>query len=122
MNKRSLEKLKAEVKAVENGELTPGRIWRITKRLDGTYERVQLDPHEYRLRQAAKRQAADEPLALRVRRQMGVSQDQFAALFGISAGTLRNWEQKRRQPTGAAALLLRVAARHPDLVRSIAIS
>lgn len=36
---------------------------------------------------------------------------------GISVHTLRNWEQGRRQPEGAAISLLRIAARHPRIIR-----
>jgi DNA-binding transcriptional regulator YiaG len=39
-----------------------------------------------------------------------------AALLGISVKTLHNWEQGRRKPTGAARVLLRLAARHPEIV------
>ncbi len=35
---------------------------------------------------------------------------------GISPATVRNWEQGRRQPTGAVRVLLRVAAKHPKAV------
>ncbi len=45
-----------------------------------------------------------------------LSQDKFAALLGVSVKTLHNWEQGRRRPSGAARVLLRVAARHPELV------
>lgn len=51
-----------------------------------------------------------------LRERFGLSQTQFAALLGISAGTLRNWEQGRRAPEGAARVLLRVAAKHPQAV------
>lgn len=37
-------------------------------------------------------------------------------MLGISAATLQNWEQGRRQPSGAARVLLRVAAKHPEVV------
>ena len=47
---------------------------------------------------------------------MKLSQSKFAALMGISVKTLHNWEQGRRKPTGAARVLLRVAARHPEPV------
>jgi putative transcriptional regulator len=52
----------------------------------------------------------------RVRSRLGLSQSKFAALLGISANTLKNWEQGRRQPTGAAKVLLKVAARYPKAV------
>lgn len=51
-----------------------------------------------------------------VRTQLGLSQQKFAQLLGISEKTLQNWEQGRRRPTGPARVLLRVAARHPDAI------
>lgn len=51
-----------------------------------------------------------------IRAKLRLSQKAFSAAFGISPATLRNWEQGRRQPTGAARVLLRVAAKHPKAV------
>ena len=51
-----------------------------------------------------------------VRAQLGVSQADFALMIGISAATLRNWEQGRRAPGGPALALLRVAAHNPRVV------
>jgi len=51
-----------------------------------------------------------------IRSKYGLSQDKFAKLLGISAATLRNWEQGRRKPEGAARVLLQVAAKHPEAV------
>lgn len=58
---------------------------------------------------------ADEDVK-RLRERMQLSQPKFAALLGISLGTLRNWEQGRRRPEGPARALLRVAAAHPEAV------
>lgn len=55
-----------------------------------------------------------------IRARFGVSQPRFAEMLGISVGTLRNWEQGRRVPEGPASVLLEVAYRHPDAVRSVA--
>ncbi len=52
----------------------------------------------------------------RIRSQYHLSQSEFAALIGISLGTLRNWEQGRRAPDGPARVLLQVAAKHPEAV------
>jgi putative transcriptional regulator len=52
----------------------------------------------------------------RIRMNYRLSQGQFAALLGISVATLRNWEQGRRMPKGAACVLLQVAAKHPETV------
>ena len=46
-----------------------------------------------------------------------LTQEQFALAMGISVHTLRNWEQDRRQPEGPALALLRIAARHPRIIR-----
>lgn len=51
-----------------------------------------------------------------IRARLKLSQTEFASAFGISTATLRNWEQGRRQPSGAARVLLRIAAKHPKAV------
>ena len=58
----------------------------------------------------------DEPDVRALREKHGLSQPKFAALMGISVGTLRNWEQGRRKPEGSARVLLRVVERHPEAV------
>lgn len=51
-----------------------------------------------------------------IRENYQLTQGQFAALMGISAATLQNWEQGRRAPKGAARVLLQVASKHPEAV------
>jgi putative transcriptional regulator len=51
-----------------------------------------------------------------IRAKIGMSQSRFAKLLGISMDTLQNWEQGRRKPSGPASVLLKIAARHPDIV------
>lgn len=51
-----------------------------------------------------------------LRSKFGLTQDKFAAIIGISVGTLRNWEQGRRKPEGPARVLLRLAAAHPQML------
>jgi putative transcriptional regulator len=52
-----------------------------------------------------------------LRRFAGLTQQEFADALCISVHTLRNWEQGRRSPEGPAFALLRVAARHPRVLR-----
>ncbi len=52
-----------------------------------------------------------------LRRFARLTQAQFARAMGISIHTLRNWEQDRRKPEGPAIALLRIAARHPRILR-----
>ena len=55
-----------------------------------------------------------------VRGKLGLSQSKFAAVLGISADTLQNWEQGRRSPTGPAKVLLRIARTHPEVLLEVA--
>jgi putative transcriptional regulator len=51
-----------------------------------------------------------------LRRRLGLSQSRFAARFGFTPATVRNWEQGRTQPDGPARVLLAVIAHHPEAV------
>ena|SRR5258706_14049592 len=51
------------------------------------------------------------------RQLTGLSQAEFASVLNISKRTLQEWEQGRRSPSGAAKTLIRIAQRHPDVVR-----
>lgn len=55
-----------------------------------------------------------EPASIKtLRAQTGLSQAKFAELLSVDLGTLRNWEQGRREPTGPAKALLRAIHRDP---------
>jgi putative transcriptional regulator len=70
----------------------------------------------------AKHQAEDDANAMldaakfarRVRRRLGFSQAEFAERIEVSLDTIRNWEQGKRCPTGAAKALLKVLDRAPE--------
>ena len=67
-------------------------------------------------------QAADEAVAMqdaakfarRVRKRLGLSQAAFSLRIDVSLETIRNWEQGKRCPTGAAKALLRVLDKSPE--------
>lgn len=59
----------------------------------------------------------DVSIATQARQRLGMSQAQFSGMMGVSVRTLQDWEQGRREPSGAAKTLLRVAALCPDAVR-----
>ncbi len=85
--KELLESVK-QAAAIERGEMKPARTFIVKPKNDASAARAKL----------------------------GLSQNKFAALLGISPNTLKNWEQGRRQPTGAARVLLKVAKRHPKVI------
>ncbi len=95
MNKGLFEELLESVKkakAIENGKLKPARTFRVNPKTD----------------------------LVRVRGKLGLTQSKFAAVLGISADTLQNWEQGRRSPTGPAKVLLKIAIRHPEILLEVA--
>jgi putative transcriptional regulator len=65
-------------------------------------------------RAVARVDRIDPGSVVAIRAKLGLSQSEFAHVFGISLDTLQNWEQGRRKPSGAARVLLRVAERHPE--------
>ena len=94
MKKELLEELKQslrEANLIKRGQLKPGRVF----------------------------QVHSESNIVRVRGKLGLSQSKFAAILGISADTLQNWEQGRRTPTGPAKVLLRIVARHPEVLLEV---
>ncbi len=82
-----LESVK-QAKAIEKGELKPARTFKFDPKND----------------------------VVKVRGKLGLSQAKFAAVLGISADTLQNWEQGCRSPTGPAKVLLRIASKHPEVL------
>lgn len=70
----------------------------------------------------AAHKAADEAeatkdaakFARRVRKRLGLSQAEFSRRIDVSLETIRNWEQGKRCPTGAAKALLKVLDQAPE--------
>jgi putative transcriptional regulator len=54
-----------------------------------------------------------------VRKRLGLTQENFARVFGLNVSTVRDWEQGRRHPEGAARTLLAIIARHPEIVQEV---
>jgi len=95
MNKELFEQLKQslrEAAQIKRGEMKPSRVFKIDPKND----------------------------IVKVRSKLGLSQSKFAAVLGISADTLQNWEQGRRTPGGPAKVLLKIAAKHPEVLLEVA--
>jgi putative transcriptional regulator len=95
MNKELFEQLKQSLREagqIKRGELKPSRVFKIDPKND----------------------------IVKVRGKLGLSQSKFAAVLGISADTLQNWEQGRRTPAGPAKVLLKISAKHPEVLLDVA--
>ena len=91
MKKRLFEQLKQSLREagqIKRGTMKPSRVFKIDPQND----------------------------IVKVRSKLGLSQSKFAAVLGISADTLQNWEQGRRSPTGPAKVLLKVVTKHPEVL------
>jgi putative transcriptional regulator len=64
----------------------------------------------------SRRFVVDATSVKKLRSKLGLSQPKFAALLHVDVGTLRNWEQGRREPTGPAKALLTAISRDPEHV------
>ncbi|WP_322062668.1 helix-turn-helix domain-containing protein [Paraburkholderia sp. J63] len=91
--------------------------------MDKEMEQFQTDllksVREMKSGRAARTTRVEPTAAALARAKVGLSQNAFAALLGVSTRTLQDWEQGRRQPTGAAQTLLRVAELHPEALRDL---
>jgi len=74
---------------------------------------------QMKARRIARSTTVKPTVAALARAKAGLSQNDFAVLLGVSARTLQDWEQGRRNPAGAAQTLLRIAAQHPEALRDL---
>ena len=70
---------------------------------------------------SARRHHGNIPLVdvTAIRQRTGLSQRDFAASIGVPEGTLVNWEQGRRQPSGATKVLFALLAKKPNLLMEL---
>ena len=62
----------------------------------------------------------EQLLAISARQSVNLTQKEFARLLDVSVAAVRDWEQGRRSPRGAARTLLRVVHEHPEVVEGLA--
>ena len=95
----------------------PTRVWDVQPDGKGGFTRRAIDPKAF---QRAEKAVRDKSIVA-TRQKLRLSQAQFAQLLGISVRTLHHWEQGTRTPSGAARVLLRIAAVNPELVLKAAV-
>lgn len=108
-----MKKVKVKIDSVTSVRLPRGRVDR--DRLDATKEKdiaLQMAQDDAEAMQDAAK------FARRVRRRLGLSQLEFSYRIDVSLETIRNWEQGKRRPTGAAKALLKVLDKAPEAALS----
>lgn len=104
-----MKPVRVRIDPAKKTSLPKGRVNR--RRLNATTEqdilRQQSADEIDAMRDAAK-------FARRVRRRLGLTQQEFSRRIDVSLDTVRNWEQGKRCPTGAARALLKVLDRAPE--------
>lgn len=71
---------------------------------------------EMKAGRAARRTGPAPNHVVAARLGTGLSQSEFARALPISVRTLQEWEQGRRNPTGAANALIELVLKHPEIV------
>jgi putative transcriptional regulator len=102
-----------------NRKLTGRALARFEARRD-VWQEVLDGVHEIKAGQGKRSKVEPRSAILRTRLKSGLTQAQFAVLLGVSKRTLEQWEQGRREPSGAAKTLIRVAELHPEILREVA--
>ena len=82
----------------------------------GTAIGVEIDPDNRPLTPEDLARMRRTPQVKIIRRALRLSQEVFSERFHIPIGTLRDWEQGRKEPDAAARAYLRVIGRNPDAV------
>lgn len=97
----------------------PARAFQRVRRLSDAdvVARAKNDPDNPPIGPEASKGFRRVSLARQVRQKLGLSQSEFARVFGIPVGTLRDWEQHRAEPDQAARSYLAVIASNPEAVR-----
>lgn len=67
----------------------------------------------------ATKTIVEVPEVVEARHKTGLTQAGFADLLGVSKRTLQQWEQARSKPSGAAQSLIKIALRHPEILREL---
>ena len=104
--------MKTQRVRVDPGDASLSQLGRIDPdRVDATTE------EDIALQMAADKTDAMQDaarFARRVRKRLGLSQAEFSLRIGVSVETIRNWEQGKRRPTGAAQSLLKILNKAPE--------
>lgn len=70
-------------------------------------------------KEPSRRFVFKEPNPKDIRAKLKLTQDELANLMNISVGTLRGWEQGRREPEGPAKVLLHLVDTHPEIFKTL---
>ncbi len=105
-----MKTVRARIDPAIPATLTSGRI--NPARVDATTEadlaQQAADDEAQAMQDVAK-------FARRVRKRLGLSQAELAERIDVPLETIRNWEQGKRSPTGAAKALLKVLDKAPEM-------
>jgi len=113
-----LETLAREVDSVVTGATAAARVSEVLIRKDGSAARREVEPETSRAE--AARNFEVRSVVASVRHRLDLSQEAFARRLRIPLSTLQKWERNATQPTGAAATLIEILDRRPDVIDVLA--
>jgi putative transcriptional regulator len=104
-----MKTVRIKVDLQNSASLPKGRV--DYKKLDQTSEEDLATQQDVDVAEAMQDAAR---FARRVRLRLGLTQEEFSRRIEVSIETIRNWEQGKRCPTGAAKALLKVLDKAPE--------
>lgn len=84
-----------------------------------TEEELLAAVQEMKAGKAARDHKVPVSAVLEARALSGLSQDKFAEIIDVPVKTLRDWEQGRRQPSGAAMTLFKILSKKPEVLKDL---
>lgn len=92
----------------------------MTKKMSSAGQALLDDVKAIKAGAKTKKLSPEQLLVLSVRKGLKKSQPAFSKLLGVPVGTLRDWEQGRKQPGSAAITLIKVAQKNSHILEEIA--
>ncbi len=105
-----MKTVRVKLDASKPGSARRGRV--DYKKIDSTTEQ---DLRRQQQQDDAEAKASAADFVKSVRQQLGLTQAEFSERIEVPLETIRNWEQGKRSPTGAAKALLKVLYKEPKL-------
>jgi putative transcriptional regulator len=109
-----------EIVGMVEGRVAPGSITTFEEGPDGKVRAIRHTGEEARKIMERKHQeklADHRAYFSDTRQKLDMTQAQFARFLGVSVRTLQQWEQRRREPSASARMLIEIAKRHPQAVK-----
>ena len=126
--KKTMEKAKSTAKAgrvvktqaFKSQAVVQAKAKKVARKASGNWKAAAIRFEQTNAQAAPWRRAISPEQIVAIRRQLDLTQDQFAERLFATSKTLKNWEQGLAKPNAQAAVLMQLIGRHPQLLEDAA--